>query len=66
VLRCLLRLQATEAEAVAVERRMQEQVEATNAAKAQLAVTQLVRILYCRHCTHMRTAHAQTRRAAAA
>eukprot|EP01046_Picozoa_sp_COSAG06_P064702 COSAG06_NODE_15577_length_1060_cov_16.219563_2_plen_170_part_01 len=66
MLRCLLRLQATEAVAVAVERRMQEQVEATIAAKAQLAVTQLVRILYYRHCTHMRTAHAQTRRAAAA
>jgi hypothetical protein len=56
---CLFRPQATEAEVVAVERRIQEQVKAANAAKAQLAAAQLVRIYY-RHCT------AQTRRAAAA
>ena len=56
---CLFRPQATEAEVVAVERRIQEQVKAANAAKAQLAAAQLVCIYY-RHCT------AQTRRAAAA
>jgi hypothetical protein len=39
-----LRLQATEAEVAAVERRIQEQAEAANAAKAQLAMAQLVRI----------------------
>eukprot|EP01046_Picozoa_sp_COSAG06_P079697 COSAG06_NODE_27096_length_601_cov_0.914343_2_plen_105_part_01 len=43
---CLFRLQATEAEAAAAERRIQEQVEAANAAKAQLAMAQLVRIHY--------------------
>ena len=48
-LRCLLRLQATEAEAAAAERRIQEQMEAANAAKAQLATAQLVRIHYTHH-----------------
>jgi hypothetical protein len=43
-LRCLFRLQATEAEALAAERRMQEQMEAAKAAKPQLAAAQLVRI----------------------
>jgi hypothetical protein len=41
-LRCLFRLQATEAEAEAVERRLQEQMEAAKAAKAQLAAAAAV------------------------
>jgi hypothetical protein len=45
-LRCLFRLQATEEEAAAAERRIQEPIEAKNAAKAQLAMAQLVRIDY--------------------
>ena len=43
-LRYLFRLQATEAEAAAVEQRIQEQAEAAKAAKSQLAAAQLVRI----------------------
>ena len=40
---CLFCLQATEAEAEVAEQRIQEQVDAANAAKAQLAAAQLVR-----------------------
>ena len=47
----VLRLQATEAEAAAAERRIQEQMEAANAPKAQLAMAQLVRI-HDTHCIH--------------
>ena len=43
----------TEAEVAAVERRIQEQAEAANAAKAQLAMAQLVRIHYT-HIIHTR------------
>ena len=55
----MLRLQATEAEAVAAERRIQEQAEAANAAKAQLAMAQLVRIYY----THITRAAVAVHRA---
>ena len=48
--------QATEAEAAETERRIQEQVDAANAAKAQLAAAQLVRIFHT-HFTRARTHH---------